>query len=131
VPVALAAAAALALALVFVAPEGERLRVTWQGLDYQAALYHDLGALIDEGGGAARVRGCGKAYTGPFLVPQVAWRLRVHAEDVGLEPRRPAAVFHVRTVLHAPIVPSLETARPNVLAREGHWALTADCEASQ
>lgn len=126
-----AALAALALAVVFVAPEGERLQSTWRGLDYQAALYHDLGALLDEAGGPARVRDCGKAFTGPFLVPQVAWRLGVHAEEVGLGPRPPAAVFHVRTVVQAPITPPLDAARPNVLAREGHWALTADCEAGR
>jgi hypothetical protein len=88
-PAAAAAVAALALAAVFVAPDADLLRPTLRGIEYQADLYHDLGTAIERAGGAERLKACGHAFTGPFLVPQVAWRLGVHMQQVDLEPERP------------------------------------------
>ena len=87
-------------------------------------------SLIDEAGGAERLRGCGHAYTGPFLVPQVAWRLDVHAKEVDLEPRARPRSSSTSARSSAPRRPAARR-RParTSLAREGHWALTADCEA--
>jgi hypothetical protein len=130
-PAAVAAAAALATGGLFVAPDLHLLDGTFEGIAYQAALYHDLGALIDEAGGAERLKACGDVYTGPFLVPQVAWRLGLHGEQVKLEPVPHGVVFHVRTVEVSGISPPMRAARPNLLAREGHWALTADCGAGR
>lgn len=118
---------AVLLGGAFVVPDLSLFTPTLRGVEYQADLYHDLGTLIDEAGGKDVVNDCGHAFTGPFLVPQVAWRLGVHAEQVDLRPAAPAAVFHVRTVEGARLSPPERTRRPNVLAREGHWALTADC----
>jgi hypothetical protein len=130
-PPALAAAAALVLSAGFVAPDLSMVSPTLKGVAYQADLYDDLGTLIEEAGGAERLKACGHAFTGPFLVPQVAWRLGVHAEQVDLRPAAPAVVFHVRTVAGARLVPPERVRRPNVLARAGHWAITADCEAGR
>ena len=121
---------AVVLAALFVAPDIGQIRPTLCQVEYQADLYHDLGRLIDDAGGAAYLRSCGHASTGSFLVPQVAWRLRVHSGEVGLGSRdEPGVIFHVRTTPRGTITPPFTKARPNVLARRGHWTLTADCDA--
>jgi hypothetical protein len=126
-PAAALAAAAAALIALFALPDADRLEHTLVGIEYQADLYHDLGRLVDDAGGPARLRECGHAFTGPFLVPAVAWHLKLHSTDVDLVPETPAVIFHVRTTEHARIAPPPADARPNVLGREGHWLLTADC----
>jgi MFS family permease len=120
-------AGALVLAAAFVVPDADELAPTWHGVEYQADLYDDLGVLIDEAGGRERLKRCGALYTGPFLVPQVAWRMQVHGNQVSLRPRKPSVVFHVRTVRNGFVAPPYAKAGEHVLARRGHWALTADC----
>ena len=126
-PAVATAVVALALGAAFVVPDADALGPTLRGVEYQADLYHDLGTLIDDAGGKERLERCGDLYTGPFLVPQVAWRMGVHGSDVSLRPRSPAVVFHVRTVERGYVAPPLNRAAEHVLARRGHWALTADC----
>jgi len=121
------AAVALALATLLAAPDARNLGPSLDGIAYQADLYHDLGTAIDRAGGPGRLRRCGHAYTGPFLVPQVAWRLRVPISEVDLEPARPAVVFHVRTTIGARPAPPLSERRPVDQARAGNWLITADC----
>ena len=88
--------ATVVLAALFVAPDIGHIRPTLRQVGYQADLYHDLGRLIDDAGGAAYLRSCGHASTGSFLVPQVAWRLRVHSGEVGLDRRgERGVIFHV------------------------------------
>jgi hypothetical protein len=58
--VALAAAGA-ALVALFAVPDAERLEPALRGIEYQAELYSDLGTLIDDAGGPARLRACGHA----------------------------------------------------------------------
>ena len=53
--------------------------------------------------------------------------LEVDVADV--DPEAPAVLFHVRTTERSGVVPPTRDARPNVLAREGHWLLSADCGA--
>jgi hypothetical protein len=130
-PFAVAVLVAVVLGALSVAPDADQLAPTLSGVEYQADLYHDLGRVIEEAGGKERLKACGHPYTGPFLVPQVAWRLGVHGKDVDLRPQAPAAVFHVRTVENGPVAPALDEARPNMLARAGHWAITADCGAAR
>jgi hypothetical protein len=121
---------AVVLAALFAAQNTPQLGPTLREIQYQANLYHDLERVIDDAGGAAYLRSCGHAFTDRFLVPQVAWRLRVQIGDVDFRPRGERAVlFHVRNTRSARLVPPYELARPNVLGRRGHWALTADCEA--
>ena len=122
----LAVAAAMAAAAVaFAAQDGGELGPTLEQSEYQADLAHDLDRVVEEAGGAKRLRGCGNAYTGPFLVPAVAWELRLHAEQVDLEPRRPDVTFHVRTLRGSRLVPRVRGGR--MLAREGGWVVTANC----
>ena len=129
VPLAAGAVAVAIFGTVLVAPDASHLERSFGDIEYQADLYHDLGRLIDDAGGADHLRECGQAFTGPFLVPHVAWRLGVHSHEVGLRPPGgPAVVFHVRHTKHGFVAPPYTRARPNLLGREGHWALTADCE---
>jgi hypothetical protein len=130
-PTVAAALAAVGLAALFVAPDAHLLGPNLRGIEYQADLYHDLGRVIDRAGGPERLKACGHAYTGAFLVPQVAWRLGVHIRDVDLEPEPPAVIYHVRTVINAKPVPPLSERRPSVLARDANWLVTADCEAGR
>jgi hypothetical protein len=127
----LALAAAVGIAALFIAPDVKHFVPTLRHVEYQADLYDDLGVLIDEVGGPAHLRRCGHAYAGPFLVPPVAWRLNVHSKEVDIHPRgeSPAVIFHVRNTASGWVAPPYTRARPNVLGRRGHWALTADCEA--
>ena len=127
VPRALVALAAVALAALFAGPDADLLEPNLRGAAYQADLYDDLDGVVERAGGAERLKACGQAYTGAFLVPQVAWTLGVHIRDVDLDPRPPAVVFHVRTVEDALHVPPLERRRPNQLVRASRWTVTADC----
>jgi hypothetical protein len=128
-PAAGAVAGALVLGTLFTVVDIGKVPGTLRAVAYQADLYHDLEVLVAKAGGAERLKACGQAFTGPYLVPHVAWRLGVHTSAVGLRPTGRAVVFHVRTTRRSPIAPPLSAARPNVLARHGHWLLTADCEA--
>ena len=127
---AAAIAAGVVLAALFVAPDVDGLRPTLRQVEYQADLYHDLGRLIDSAGGATYLRSCGHAFTGPFLVPAVAWRMHLHSHDVDIRPRgERGVIFHVRNTARGWVAPPYTRARPNVLGRRGHWALTGDCQA--
>jgi hypothetical protein len=120
---------AVVLAALFVAQDIGQFRPTLRQVEYQAGLYHDLGRLIDDTGGAAYLRSCGQAFTAPFLIPQVAWRLRVHTHDVDFRPRgKRGVIFHVRNTATGRVAPPYTLARPHALGRRGDWALTADCE---
>ena len=123
---ALAAGALLAVALV--APDADGISPTLRGIEYQASLTEDLETLVADAGGAERLLSCGNAYTGPFLVPAVAWELGTHIEDVRLEPEPPAVVFHVKTVSSVRwYSPGLRAGGAAELGRRGGWVLTADC----
>lgn len=129
-PVAVAAALAVGLSALFAAPDAHLLGANLTAVRYQADLYHDLVGLIDDAGGKERLKACGRPFTGPFLVPEVAWQLGTHTNDVQLVPTSPAVVFHVKTVSRAGWAPPLEPGR-QVLARRGGWILTADCGAAR
>ena len=82
------------------------------------------------GGGAEALKRCGDPYTGPFLVPVVAWNLRMHTKDVHLAPVRPAVVFRVKTTGHSGAVPSLrDVGDDRTLATSAKWRIVAACDA--
>jgi hypothetical protein len=99
-------------------------------LRYQGELPHQLARAVEKAGGAARLRACGHAYTAPFLVPAVAWRLHVHMEQVDLEPERPAVVFRVHTNPGEHAQPSLMTLGDTplqTLAVTHDWRILTAC----
>lgn len=128
-----APAAALALAgllagLLFVAPDAHLFRSVGRDTAHQMRMVGQLERLVDQAGGAAALKACGRPYTNAFMVPQVAWRLHVPTNRVGLVPQAPAVVFHVKLGPDSPFYgPGLREAAPHLRARQGAWVLSADC----
>ncbi len=125
----LVALAAIA-ALTFTVPYWGKARGMLEFLSYQGRLLDDLERSVADAGGAERLKACGSATTGVFLVPTVAWQLGVHANLIEIEPKLPGVVFRVSTVRGSDPVPSLEplAGRPlETLARNGSWRLLGAC----
>jgi hypothetical protein len=121
-------AVAAAVGVAFAAPSFARFPLTLRSLEYQAKLADTLPGLIREAGGVEALKRCGNAYTGPFLVPLVAWNLGLHTSEVQLEPRRPAVVFRVRTTSRSRPVPSLAPVGDDrTLAVSSSWRIVAAC----
>ncbi|HEX8207126.1 MAG TPA: hypothetical protein VF587_13780 [Solirubrobacteraceae bacterium] len=133
-PAALAVAA-VALVAAFATNEIGELDDQVRSVKYQARNTDALPRVIEDSGGAAFLRDCGHAYTNPFLVPQVAWYLGVHSQEVDLDPdeERPAVVFHVKHTAGARgRAPAFADKRGrSELARGGTWIVTADCDPAQ
>ena len=127
-PAVAVVAAGIALAVVLAAPDSGVLPATARGVEYQVGLTDDIEPLVAAAGGARSLLACGRTYTGPFLVPAVAWELGVHIGEVRIEPEPPAVVFHVKTIEAQPWYhPGLRAGGPRTLARRGGWVVTADC----
>jgi hypothetical protein len=121
------------LAVLFALPSVQRFVPTMRQLDYQAKLTDAVPGLIADAGGAEALRRCGTPYTGPFLVPVIAWNLRLHTSAVELDPRAPAVVFRERTTSRAAPVPSLRgldgVPTVTLAARAPLWRIVAACDA--
>lgn len=122
--------AAVALVGLFGGLSTSRLGTTLDALEYQGDLLGELEGLVERAGGAEALKACGRPYTGPFLVPAVAWHLGVHTEHVALEPRRPAVVFRVRTIARSRPVPTLRGLEPPVrtAALAPGWRVVTACD---
>ena len=117
-------------AIGFSAPYWAGAPGMFDNLGYQAQLLDDMERSIASAGGADRLKACGPATTGAFLVPQVAWHLRVHANRVGLKPARPGVVFRVATVPGSNPVPPLGVLGGTELETfviRGNWRLLGAC----
>jgi hypothetical protein len=125
---ALVAVAAVAVGVGFAAPSFQRFAPTMTGLAYQAHLADELPGLVRDAGGADALKRCGDPYTGPFLVPVVAWNLRVHTRDVQLLPQPPALVFRVKTNSRSRPTPTLSAAGDGrTLAASAKWRIVGAC----
>ncbi|HWH92651.1 MAG TPA: hypothetical protein VNT03_02220, partial [Baekduia sp.] len=114
--------------LAFAAPSFQRFAPSLRSLEYQAQLTDELPGLVGDAGGAEALKRCGEAYTGPFLVPLVAWNLRLHINQVELAPRRPAVVFRVKTTGRSRPVPSLRDVGDDTTAATGtKWRIVTAC----
>jgi hypothetical protein len=89
---------------------GKDLRLTRD----EAALYGELDSAIATAGGAARVRACGKVYTGRFDTIALAWRLHVPIRRVEIFPFDPGTLFATRQF-------SLTRPRPSALSRDPRY----------
>lgn len=121
---------AVAVAVLFTVPYWSSTGSMLDSLQYQGDLQRDLVSSVEKAGGKERLKACGPATTGAFLVPAVAWQLGVHANTVLLEPGRPGVVFRVSTVPGSNPVPPLKTLGPgpvDTLAITGHWRLLGAC----
>ena len=67
----------------------------------------------------------------PFLVPAVAWQLRLHTSQVELESRAPAVVFRERTTSGRRAVPTLRAldgvAGVRTAAVGENWRIVTAC----
>ena len=95
-----AAAAGLVALLVaaaapFVIADLDELRVAAQKTRSEADFYDTLPVAIAKAGGRAAVKRC-KVYTGPFQVQAVAWYLKAHGGQIGIDPKPPGIVIAPR-----------------------------------
>jgi hypothetical protein len=122
------AAVALAVGIGFAAPSFQRFVPTMQNIEYQADLANELPHLVRAAGGAGALTRCGDPYTGPFLVPVVAWYLHVHTQQVQLKARNPAVVFRVMTTPTSRPVPRLhDVVDGKTLALGNRWRIVGAC----
>jgi hypothetical protein len=121
--------ASVVVGVAFAAPSFARFSTNLKSLKYQAQLADELPGLIRDAGGAAKLKACGAPVTGPFLVPVVAWNLRMHTKDVQLVPRAPTVVFRVKTNERSRPVPTLKDigAAGTTLATGSRWRIVAAC----
>jgi hypothetical protein len=119
---------AAAVGVGFMVPSFQRFAPSLHSLKYQAELTDELPGLVRDAGGAAALRRCGRAYTGPFLVPVVAWNLHLHTQEVNLVVRRPAVVFRVKTTGRSRPVPTLRGAGETTTVATGdQWRIVTAC----
>jgi hypothetical protein len=90
------AAVLVAVAAPFVISDLGSMRDGWRGLRSEANLYGALPAVIAKAGGAESIKRCGPVFTGNFQVQVVAWELKMHSGDVGIEPKPPGIVVAAR-----------------------------------
>jgi hypothetical protein len=88
--------AATVLWVPFVAADWRSLDASWARVHEEAELYEDLPNVIAKAGGAAQVTRCGRVFTGPFDVLNVAWELGLHADEVGAIPYGPGTLVAQR-----------------------------------
>jgi hypothetical protein len=94
------AAAVLAVVLAaaaapFVISDLDELRVAAQKTRSEADFYDTLPVAIAKAGGRDAVKRC-KVYTGPFQVQAVAWYLKAHGGQIGIDPEPPGIVIAPR-----------------------------------
>jgi hypothetical protein len=95
--IALAAVLVVAAAPFVISDLGS-MRDGARGLRSEADLYGSLPGAIAKAGGADAIKRCGHVFTGNFQVQVVAWELKMHSGDVGIDPKPPgvivAATYH-------------------------------------
>lgn len=83
-----------------------------RALRYQAQLRFDLEEALERAGGAEAFAACGRATTGKFQVPLVAWHLKRHTAEVGLDPELEGVISASRTTNKPSLVPLPEPPYP-------------------
>lgn len=66
-------------------------------LRYQAQLRFDLEDVLAKAGGAKKVASCGRAATGMYQVPMVAWYLHEHIRQVWMDPPKSGPGIIIRS----------------------------------
>ena len=84
--------ALFAAAAPFVIADLGSMRDGARGLRSEAKLYGSLPGAIAKAGGAEAIKRCGHVFTGNFQVQVVAWELKMHSGDVGIDPKPPGAI---------------------------------------
>jgi hypothetical protein len=90
------AAVLVVCAAPFVISDLAGMRDGARALRSEANLYGGLPATIAKAGGADAIKRCGHVFTGNFQVQVVAWELKMHSGDVGIEPKPPGIIVAAR-----------------------------------
>ena len=80
-------------------------------LEYQAELRTGMRQAVELAGGRERVLACGRPATEDYSVPMLAWYLRLHFADVGVEPASRGVVFQARPTPGAMLDPRVRSQR--------------------
>jgi hypothetical protein len=117
-----AAGAIVALAAVFLIANLGVLKDSWDRTRTEADFYDTLPAAIAKAGGREALTRC-HVFTGPYQVPSVAWHLKLHTGQVGLEPTRPGILIapHDSRLADDESYPLVTTTR--------RWVVRSDCAA--
>jgi hypothetical protein len=122
--------AGLVIAVVLLVSPARLLDDDYRSVRNEARLNDALSGAVNAAGGAAKVRACGPATTGPFQVTPLAWRLDVHAEKIQLVPLVPGSVFRAgpepRSIPGAPDV-AVSDPRWKAVAHSGPWEVLEAC----
>jgi hypothetical protein len=89
----LALVLAIAVAAVPFRDDVDELRVAIDRVREEAVFYSAIDPLIAKAGGEARIKACGRVFSGRFQVQAVAWRMHLHGGDVGIFPYPPGTVL--------------------------------------
>ena len=116
-PAAVAALAVVALSVTPVLSLEDDVRAT---ID-QGHLYDHVDTIIDHAGGRAAIVRCGPLFTGPYETQLLAYKLHVHAVEVGIHPVPPGTVVAVLGT-----EPSHDARFP-LRDQRGGWVLRTTC----
>jgi hypothetical protein len=113
----------VAAALPFVAADVRTLREDRDLTAYEANFYGpNLKAVIAKAGGEAKIKSCGRVFSGPFEVPSVAWRLHLHLNDVEIFPFGPGTSLAMGST-HLSVDP-----RYPEITKTRHWIVGSTCD---
>jgi hypothetical protein len=85
-------------------------------LEYQAELRTGMKRAVALAGGREHVLGCGQPVTENYSVPMLAWYLRVHIVEVGIDPATRGVVFQARPAPERMLDPRVHTRRVRAFA---------------
>jgi hypothetical protein len=120
---AVAAVVLVAAWVPFAAADVDKLRYDWEVVEYEANFYGpNFKALIAKAGGEARIKSCGRVFTGAFQVPVVAWRLHLHLNEAEIFPFGPG------TALSMGSTPLSVDPRYPEYTKTRHWLAGSTCE---
>ena len=111
----------VAAAAPFVIADLGSMRDGARGLRSEAKLYGSLPGAIAKAGGADAIKRCGHVFTGNFQVQVVAWELKMHSGDVGIDPKPPGAI--VAATYH----PFSRDERFKLAAQNKSWVVRTAC----
>lgn len=100
---------------------------------YESRLVDDLPNAIEQAGGADRLRACAPVITSKFMVPQTAWQMREHAQEIGYLHDPPYGVLlRLRIREGGGIEPRTDGyVGLRRLARTKYWDVQAACRPGQ
>ena len=118
----LVALLAVAAAIPFVAADVRAARDD-RALTVEESNFYgpNLKAVIAKAGGRARIKSCGRVFSGPFEVPSVAWRLHLHLNEVAIFAFGPGATVALAST-HVS-----EDPRWPAIARTHTWIVGSSC----